>query len=104
MKLFVGQIGRSADDAELRQLLEPYGSVLEVSVIKDKATGTSKGAYAPLVSTQHLASHVVGGCLIRGEFFMTFLWTSRLFCEAWRREKYILYSCWKKRATVFGLQ
>jgi len=43
VKLFVGQIGRTSDEAEVRQLLEPYGTVLEVALIKDRVTNTSKG-------------------------------------------------------------
>jgi hypothetical protein len=65
VKLFVGQIGRNADDAELRALLEPFGGVLEVSVIKDKATGQSKGAYVPYRDCFHMCLRD-GGCFPNG--------------------------------------
>eukprot|EP00285_Hemiselmis_virescens_P008491 CAMPEP_0173381322 /NCGR_PEP_ID=MMETSP1356-20130122/3702_1 /TAXON_ID=77927 ORGANISM="Hemiselmis virescens, Strain PCC157" /NCGR_SAMPLE_ID=MMETSP1356 /ASSEMBLY_ACC=CAM_ASM_000847 /LENGTH=444 /DNA_ID=CAMNT_0014335091 /DNA_START=8 /DNA_END=1342 /DNA_ORIENTATION=- len=42
-KIFCGQIGRNTDENDLRTLMSTYGGVLDVTLIKDKATGTSKG-------------------------------------------------------------
>lgn len=43
IKLFVGQVPRSWSEGELREILEPYGTIQELSVLKDRAAGTSKG-------------------------------------------------------------
>ena len=43
IKLFVGQVPRSWSEDELREILEPYGAIQELSVLKDRAVGTSKG-------------------------------------------------------------
>ena len=40
-------VGRGTDEAALRSLLSPYGEMDEVTVIKDKASGESKGAGLP---------------------------------------------------------
>eukprot|EP00283_Hemiselmis_rufescens_P003074 CAMPEP_0173425956 /NCGR_PEP_ID=MMETSP1357-20121228/5547_1 /TAXON_ID=77926 /ORGANISM="Hemiselmis rufescens, Strain PCC563" /LENGTH=103 /DNA_ID=CAMNT_0014389513 /DNA_START=15 /DNA_END=322 /DNA_ORIENTATION=- len=42
-KLFIGQIGRTTDETDLKTLLGQHGEVLDVTLIKDKVTGTSKG-------------------------------------------------------------
>ena len=36
---------RSSDDAAMQALLSPYGEIVEISIIKDKATGESKGLH-----------------------------------------------------------
>ncbi len=43
IKLFVGQIPRSWEEADVRQILEPYGTIQELSVLKDRTTGIHKG-------------------------------------------------------------
>lgn len=43
MKLFVGNLPYSVNDAKLRELFEPFGEVSEATVIKDKFSGRSKG-------------------------------------------------------------
>lgn len=45
IKLFVGQVPRSWTESELREILEPFGAIQELSVLKDRAVGTSKGKY-----------------------------------------------------------
>jgi len=42
-KLFVGQIPRNLDDQSLAPYFTAYGDVAEVFVVRDKATGVSKG-------------------------------------------------------------
>ncbi len=42
MKLFVGQIPKSATEQELTPFFETYGAVNEFSILRDKA-GMSKG-------------------------------------------------------------
>ncbi len=42
-KIFVGNLPFSVGDAELREIFSPYGELTEVTVIKDKYSGRSKG-------------------------------------------------------------
>ncbi len=41
---------RTADEAEVRQVLEPYGTVIEIAMIKDRMTSTSKGLATPTLA------------------------------------------------------
>ena len=43
IKLFVGQIPRNFDETEVRDILEPFGAIHELSVLKDRITGAHKG-------------------------------------------------------------
>ncbi|XP_030753293.1 CUGBP Elav-like family member 1 isoform X1 [Sitophilus oryzae] len=43
IKMFVGQVPRSMDENDLRQMFETYGRVHSINVLRDKATGASKG-------------------------------------------------------------
>lgn len=43
IKMFVGQIPRSWDENELRNLFEDFGKVHSINVLRDKATGSSRG-------------------------------------------------------------
>ena len=43
IKMFVGQVPRSMDEAELRTMFEDYGPVFQLNVLRDKVTGQSKG-------------------------------------------------------------
>lgn len=43
MKLYVGNLSYSANEAELRDLFGAYGAVESVAVITDRDTGRSKG-------------------------------------------------------------
>jgi cold-inducible RNA-binding protein len=42
-KLYVGNLGYSVTESELRQIFEPYGSIESVQIIMDRDTGRSKG-------------------------------------------------------------
>lgn len=42
-KLFVGNLAYSADATELKDLFSAYGTVLEVSIPSDRATGRPRG-------------------------------------------------------------
>ena len=43
IKMFVGQVPRSMDENDLRKMFEEFGSVFQLNVLRDKATGQSKG-------------------------------------------------------------
>ncbi|KPJ21001.1 CUGBP Elav-like family member 6 [Papilio machaon] len=41
--MFVGQVPRSMDENDLRQMFEEFGRVHQINVLRDKMTGASKG-------------------------------------------------------------
>ncbi|KAJ0175789.1 hypothetical protein K1T71_008948 [Dendrolimus kikuchii] len=43
IKMFVGQVPRSMDENDLRQMFEEFGRVHQINVLRDKITGVSKG-------------------------------------------------------------
>lgn len=43
VKLFVGQLPRTMNEVEMKVYFEEFGPAWEVSILKDKATGVSKG-------------------------------------------------------------
>lgn len=43
IKMFVGQVPRSMDEAELKTMFEEFGHVYQINVLRDKITGQSKG-------------------------------------------------------------
>lgn len=43
MKLLIRDLSRTTTEAELREMLEAYGSVQSCTLVMDKVTGTSKG-------------------------------------------------------------
>ena len=45
IKLFVGQIPRTWDETELREILEPFGAIQELTVLRDRMSGTHKGSF-----------------------------------------------------------
>ncbi len=52
-KLFIGQLHFDADENDVRQLFEHYGSVLHVNILRDKQTSRSTGsAFVTFGSTE----------------------------------------------------
>lgn len=47
IKMFVGQVPRSMDEAQLREMFEEFGRVHTINVLRDKSTGLSKGESTP---------------------------------------------------------
>lgn len=43
VKLFVGQVPRNMEEDELRQVLEVYGTLDDLVIIRDKLTGAHRG-------------------------------------------------------------
>lgn len=49
IKMFVGQVPRSMDEAQLREMFEEYGRVHTINVLRDKSTGISKGKHSRFI-------------------------------------------------------
>ena len=43
IKMFVGQVPRSMDEAQLKEMFEEFGRVHQINVLRDKSNGLSKG-------------------------------------------------------------
>jgi len=43
VKMFVGQIPRTMEEHELKQMMEEYGPVYQAGIIRDRATGMHRG-------------------------------------------------------------
>jgi len=43
IKMFVGQVPRSMQEADLRKMFEEFGEIYQINVLRDKRTGVSKG-------------------------------------------------------------
>jgi len=52
-KLYVGNLSYSVDESQLRDLFTAYGEISEVTLIKDRETGRSKGfGFVTFASTE----------------------------------------------------
>uniref|UniRef100_A0A182MK12 RRM domain-containing protein n=1 Tax=Anopheles culicifacies TaxID=139723 RepID=A0A182MK12_9DIPT len=43
IKMFVGQVPRSMDEQQLKEMFEEFGRVHQINVLRDKTSGQSKG-------------------------------------------------------------
>ena len=61
-KLFVGQIPKSMVEDQLMPLFQQYGTIMELSVIRDKMTGAHKGMNHYIISPIPLSLILIAGC------------------------------------------
>lgn len=59
MKLYVGNLPFSVDDEKLRELFSSYGEIEEVTVVKDKFSGRSKGFGFVTISDDEAAKKAI---------------------------------------------
>ncbi len=48
IKMFVGQIPRTATESDLKEIFEEFGPIYELIVLRDSKTGQSKGTFVKL--------------------------------------------------------
>lgn len=58
-RIYVGNLPYSADTATLTHLFSPYGDLVDVRVITDRATGESKGFAFVEMSTEEAARRAI---------------------------------------------
>lgn len=63
IKMFVGQVPRTMDEAQLKEMFEEFGRVHQINVLRDKTTGLSKGEQFLLLKNCFIKSLCVGGGL-----------------------------------------
>lgn len=67
IKLFVGRVPQTVDEAALKQIFEEFGEVREVAIIRDKATGKHKNsAFVKMGEAE--GRFCAGGCVVSGVF------------------------------------
>lgn len=58
IKMFVGQVPKSMDEDQLREMFEEFGRVHSINVLRDKVTGVSKGNYTHLFKARLLLRNI----------------------------------------------
>ncbi len=69
MKLYVGNLSYSVTDAELREAFAAHGQVSSAEVVKDRASGQSKGfgfVEMPVQDEAHAAMQALNGTALKG--------------------------------------
>lgn len=59
VKLFVGQLPSTVDEAGLRQIFSEFGNVLETVILRDRATNTHRGCGFVIFSTREEAERAI---------------------------------------------
>ena len=60
MKLHIGNLSKSVTDAELKDLIQPFGAAASVEIVKDHL-GASKGfAFAEFAQADHARAVITG--------------------------------------------
>lgn len=57
IKLFIGQVPSTWEESTLRTVLEPFGTIKDMTVLKDRTTGVHKGLYTLI--REHLGKRSV---------------------------------------------
>lgn len=58
IKMFVGQVPKSMDEEQLKNMFEEYGRVHSLNVLRDKVTGISKGKHFIVFSSNYIVNIV----------------------------------------------
>ena len=64
VKMFVGQIPRTMEEDELKQIMEAYGPVYQAGVIRDKASGQHRGKCVCVCIMQRILFAGRGGLVV----------------------------------------
>eukprot|EP01114_Cavostelium_apophysatum_P007194 TRINITY_DN1903_c0_g1_i1.p1 TRINITY_DN1903_c0_g1~~TRINITY_DN1903_c0_g1_i1.p1 ORF type:complete len:613 (+),score=125.13 TRINITY_DN1903_c0_g1_i1:161-1999(+) len=59
IKLFIGQLPKTMTESEVRAIFEPYGPIIEFTLIKDRATGMNKGCGFLVYNSKKQADFVI---------------------------------------------
>ena len=61
MKVYVGNLASTIDDAEFKALVTPFGSPETVNLIKDRVTGASRGfGFVEFQNDEHAKAAIAG--------------------------------------------
>jgi len=61
MKVYVGNLATDIDDAKFADLMTPFGAPESVSLVKDRATGTSRGfGFVEFKNDDHAKAAIAG--------------------------------------------
>ncbi len=61
MKLYVGNLSRDVTEDDLRQAFTAFGEIAEVTIIKDRSNGVSKGFGFVEMPTEEEAKNAIAG-------------------------------------------
>lgn len=61
MKVYVGNLPKQVNDAQLNELAVPFGTVQSASVVTDRGTGESKGFGFLVFANEEGARAAIGG-------------------------------------------
>jgi RNA recognition motif-containing protein len=56
IKLFVGQIPRGYSEAEVRPVFEEFGPIVDLTILKDRITGASRGWFGVFLTPAKVGS------------------------------------------------
>lgn len=81
IKMFVGQVPKSMDEDQLREMFEEFGRVHSINVLRDKVTGVSKGELAFALNLNLaillLQQFLFGFCKFKWNIWFSVTWPSR---------------------------
>ncbi len=68
-RLFIGNLGYSTSEQELRDVFAPYGAIVDVTIVSDRITGQSRGfGFVELESASDISRAIreLDGSLLAG--------------------------------------